>query len=62
MALTWPTTFDVYNAMTINAITTKLLALGKKNKKMGEIKAMDLSVTNSIEAHDKIMHTKINHM
>jgi len=35
----------------INAITTKII-FRKKNKQMGEIRAIDLNVTNSIEAHD----------
>jgi hypothetical protein len=38
-------------SLTIDAITKKILIL-KKNKKMGEIRAMDLSVTNSIKRHD----------
>jgi hypothetical protein len=53
MALIWPTTFDVFNAINNQCNYNKNLDFRKeKNKKMGEIRAMDLSVTNSIEAHD----------
>ncbi len=61
MALTWPNTYDIFNAIKNQCNYKKNIDFRKKQKK-GEIRTMDWSVTNSIKAHDEIMHTKLNHM
>ncbi len=45
MALTWPTTFDIFHAINNQCNYNKNLDFRKKTKKMGEIKAIDLNAT-----------------
>jgi hypothetical protein len=52
MALTWPTTFDIFNVINSQCNYNNNPNFRRKKLKMGEIGTMDLSATNSIEAHD----------